>query len=136
MKRMTFKVRSLWPSICTVSLLFGSVVLSGCGTPAETAPIARVPGGDPGRGATAIGKYGCGSCHTIPGIDGANANVGPPLSRMGTREYIAGKLRNSPANLEYWIRDPQQVWPGVDMPDLHVTPADARDIAAYLYTLH
>lgn len=135
MKRL--RLRPLFAcSVLPTCLLLGAVVLSGCGTAAETAPIPRVPGGNASRGAQLIGSYGCGSCHTIPGIDGADANVGPPLTKIGTREYIAGKLRNNPANLEHWIRDPQDVWPGVDMPDLHVTQRDARDIAAYLYTLH
>lgn len=49
--------------------------------------------------------------------------------------YIAGLLTNTPDNLMRWIRDP----PGVDsltaMPNVGVTEPDARDIAAYLYTL-
>ena len=47
---------------------------------------------------------------------------------------IAGKLPNSPDNLEQWIRDPQAITPGTDMPDLNVGKRDARDIAAFLYT--
>ena len=46
---------------------------------------------------------------------------------------IAGGLPNTPANLIAWIRDPQQFDPGTLMPDLHVSPDAARDIAAYLY---
>src|SRR5678810_1226335 len=38
-----------------------------------------VAGGDAGRGKTAIAVYGCGSCHTIPGIRTAKGTVGPPL---------------------------------------------------------
>jgi cytochrome c len=34
-----------------------------------------------------------------------------------------------------WIRDPQQVVPGNAMPDMAINQPDARDIAAYLYTL-
>ena len=44
-------------------------------------------------------------------------------------------LRNSPANLVRWIRDPQGVVPGNAMPNMGVSDAEARDIAAYLYTL-
>ena len=44
-------------------------------------------------------------------------------------------LRNTPANLVRWIREPQAVVPGNAMPDMGVSEADARDIAAYLYTL-
>jgi hypothetical protein len=35
----------------------------------------------------------------------------------------------------HWLRYPQQVDPGVDMPDMGLSAADARDIAQYLYTL-
>ena len=96
---------------------------------------ARSTGGDPSRGGAAIGRYGCASCHTIPGIRGANALVGPPLDRVGSRTYIAGVMANSPQNMMRWLRDPPGVDPLTAMPNLHVTEADARDIASFLATL-
>ncbi|HEU4643044.1 MAG TPA: hypothetical protein VFS44_11365, partial [Gemmatimonadaceae bacterium] len=33
---------------------------------------ALATGGDPARGRQAIGRYGCGACHTIPGVQGAD----------------------------------------------------------------
>jgi cytochrome c len=81
-----------------------------------------------------IARYGCGSCHTISGVSGANAAVGPNLANFAQRRYIAGRLANTPANLIGWIRNPQQIDPGNVMPYLGVTPHDARDIAAYLYS--
>jgi len=95
-----------------------------------------VDGGDPARGVRALGTYGCGSCHMIPGVDGANGNVGPPLTAFGRRTYVAGLLPNTQENLVHWIQQPQAVSPGNAMPNLGVTDRDARDIAAYLYTLH
>lgn len=94
-----------------------------------------VPGGDPDRGRQRLTQYGCAACHTIPGIRNANGNVGPPLTRIGDRTYIAGVLNNTPANMVRWIRSPQGVVPGNAMPNMGVSEADARDIAAYLYTL-
>ena len=91
-----------------------------------------VVGGNGQAGRTAITHYGCGSCHTIPGVKGATALVGPPLIHWSRRGFIAGKLANTPDNLQQWIRDPQSVWPGNDMPNLGVSAADARNIAAYL----
>jgi len=44
-------------------------------------------------------------------------------------------IPNTPANLMHWIRHPRQVSPDTAMPDTGVTEADARHIAAYLYTL-
>ena len=91
--------------------------------------------GDPKRGADLVRHYGCGGCHDIPGIANANGNVGPPLHRIGTRIYIAGFLRNSPENMAFWIQDPQRALPGNAMPRMNISQNDARDIAAFLYTL-
>jgi cytochrome c1 len=61
--------------------------------------------------------------------------VGPPLTRFGDRTFIAGMLRNEPANLMRWLRDPQGVVPGNAMPNMGIDEQQARDLAAFLYTL-
>jgi cytochrome c2 len=90
---------------------------------------------DTERGRTAIKKYGCGTCHNIPGVSGAVGMVGPPLGQIAQRVYIAGVLPNEPDNMIRWIENPPGVDPKTAMPYMAVTPRDARDIAAYLYTL-
>lgn len=90
---------------------------------------------DPDRGRTAIRKYGCGSCHDIPGVSGAVGMVGPPLGTIAQRVFIAGVLPNEPDNMIRWLENPPGVDPKTAMPYMGVTPRDARDIAAYLYTL-
>ncbi len=100
---------------------------------AKTGPLRVV--GDPARGAAMISAYGCGSCHMVPGVDGARGLVGPPLIAWARRTYIAGKLPNTPAYLMRWIMTPQAVEPGNAMPDLGVSQRDAADISAYLYTI-
>jgi cytochrome c len=97
--------------------------------------VVTVMGGDAGRGAQAIGAYGCGSCHVIPGIAGATGTAGPPLTAFGVRTTIAGEVPNTPEQLVGWIMNPQAVEPRTVMPNLGVRAADSRDIAAYLYTL-
>jgi cytochrome c len=124
------RLRWLWPAAAVV-LLAAPTACSTLSPP----PPPEVPNGDPHRGAELISRYGCGSCHTVPGVTGANGLVGPPLTRFGSRSYIAGKLVNSGPNLQRWIENPQAVVPGNAMPDLGVTPTDAQDIAAYLFTL-
>ena len=94
-----------------------------------------IPNADAGRGRTAISRYGCGSCHTIPGITGAEGLVGPPLAQIASRVYIAGVLSNEPDNMIRWIQNPPAVDSKTAMPNMGVTQRDARDIAAYLYTL-
>ena len=98
-------------------------------------PPVTVAGGDPALGKEAIMEYGCMSCHTIPGVAAADATVGPPLTAWADRRYIAGLLPNEPDNLIAWIVNPQAFEPGTAMPTLGVSEEDARDIAAYLYTL-
>jgi cytochrome c2 len=91
--------------------------------------------GSSARGEQLILNYGCGGCHTIPGIVGANSHVGPPLTGWSERRYIAGSLLNAAENLILWIQNPKEIEPNTAMPDIGVTAADAQDIAAYLYTL-
>lgn len=82
-----------------------------------------------------VAAYGCGSCHIIPDVNGADGVVGPPLSDWAARQWIAGNLRNEPANLTAWLENPQVIEPGTAMPAQGVTPQEARHIAAFLYTL-
>jgi cytochrome c len=95
---------------------------------------AAATGGDPSRGEAMFIQYGCGSCHGVKHVRKASGSVGPSLDGLPVRAVIAGKLANSPGNLETWIRDPQRVSPGTAMPDLNVGERDARDITAFLYT--
>jgi cytochrome c len=110
-----------------------AAVLASC---SDDAAVARaLSGGDPARGRLAIRRYGCGTCHEIPGVGAATGHVGPPLTALGVRIYLAGRLPNTPDHLVDWIRRPQSVEPGNVMPDMGVTAGDATDIAAFLYTL-
>ena len=108
-----------------------ALVLGGCGSGSEAVSI---PGADPGSAPTVMKAFGCGSCHMIPGVDGADGRVGPNLAGIQDRWSIAGRLPNTPANLVRWIMHPQEVDPGTLMPDLGVPTQQARDIAAYLYS--
>jgi cytochrome c len=103
----------------------------------EQARIAaeQITGGNVALGKTLVGRYGCGSCHTVGSVAGLNGKVGPSLDGMASRAEIAGRLSNQPANMIVWIRFPQKVSPGSGMPDQNIGDRDARDIAAYLYTL-
>ncbi|SFE83274.1 c-type cytochrome [Blastococcus tunisiensis] len=112
-----------------------AVAVAACSVPGADLPPAESDLGDPDRGAVLIDDYGCSSCHVVPGVEQADGLVGPPLTSFGRRMYIAGNLPNNAENLQYWIREPQEVEPGTAMPDLGVTRVDARDIAAYLLTL-
>jgi cytochrome c len=118
---------------CAAFALVAGLTAAGCGKRVSRAPT--VPGGDAERGKVALRGYGCGSCHTIPGIRGARGLVGPPLADVGRRIYIAGVLPNEPMNMIQWIMDPPRVDSKTAMPNLGVTERDARDMAEYLYRL-
>jgi cytochrome c len=110
-------------------------LLTACGPgDVERAAIAQT-GGDPERGRAAIRRFGCQACHSVPGVRGPRGQVGPPLDGIGGRSFLAGQLPNTPTNMIRWIRAPQAVERGTAMPNLGVTEPEARDIAAYLYTL-
>src|SRR2546423_14724596 len=101
------KVMKLFAA-CVLASLF--VCASACGGgEAERAASEMTGGGSPSRGRAAIRRYGCSTCHTIPGVEGADALVGPPLDRVASRTYIAGVLTNSPDNMVHWLRDPHRV---------------------------
>jgi cytochrome c2 len=117
-----------------LSALVLLALLAGCAGEQDQA-ASLIEGGDPARGELAIQRHGCHSCHRIPGIPGANSYIGPPLNGWSDREYIAGALQNTPDNLIAWIMEPQAIQPGTAMPDMGIHEAEARDIAAYLYTL-
>lgn len=121
--------RWLWATALCV------LILSACnGRPFQDSS-ELVVGGNPQAGWQAIQDYGCQTCHTVPGIPGAPAYVGPPLNEWPSRSYIAGNLSNTPDNLIMWIRSPQEVEPGTAMPDLGVSEEAARNITAYLFDM-
>jgi cytochrome c len=121
-----------------ISLLLGIamflLVLTSCTGEVNGVPEERlISDASISHGRTLIANYGCGSCHTIPGVPGADSMAGPPLEYFYQRMYIAGKLPNTLNNLIQWLQDPQSVVPGNAMPNLNITEDEARDIAAYLY---
>ena len=128
-------VRAWWrPAWIGVAVM---LVTAGCrgNNPEYGVAYASPTGGDPARGEALIVSHGCGSCHTIPGIRGAYGLVGPPLLWFSRRTYIAGELPNTPENLVRWVQSPRSIEPSTAMPVLGLTTQQARDVAAYLYTL-
>ena len=109
------------------------VALTGCS--AAEAPRSPALGGDPARGRIIVGRQACGSCHRIPEMMWADGRAGPPLDHIARRTVIGGVLPNTPDNMVRWLRSSQEIVPGNAMPDMRLTDAQARDVAAYLETL-
>ena len=108
--------------------VFACVALHGC-TPAA-GEAQRIE-----RGQRLLAHYQCGACHSIPKVPASRGRVGPPLERWAGRSYIAGQIPNRPDTLARWIAEPQALVPGTAMPDMGVSDADARAMAAYLMSL-
>lgn len=100
--------------------------LAVCGSGAGCSP------GRPTLARQALVAAGCGACHEIPGVPGAEGAVGPTLAGVGRRLYIAGVLPNTADNMALWISRPQSVLPGNTMPDTGLSAAQARAVASYL----
>lgn len=111
------------------------LLLFGCADDADPVGVGSMrPRAAESHGALALQRYGCGTCHRIPGIAGAEGVVGPPLVDMARRVYVGrGLLPNTPENLIRFIRAPQALVPQSVMPDMQVTATDAADMVAYLY---
>jgi cytochrome c2 len=100
----------------------------------ETQTVIR---GDAGRGRALVasGLHGCAACHSITGLKNARGIVGPRLDGFAGRSFIGGVVPNQPGQLVAFLQNPPAIAPGTAMPMLGLTDAEARDIAAYLYTL-
>ena len=118
-----------------MSILFLGAALAaslpGCSKPPKVDPLS---GGDPRAGKQLLGRYGCAACHEIKGVRHARSQVGPSLKDIRKASYVAGVLPNSADNLEKWIMHPREIDPKTAMPELGVDEAEARDMAAYLYS--
>lgn len=74
--------------VALVALLV--IALAACGgggegSPAEGGEAAPPVSGDPAAGQQVfLGTGGCGACHTIAGVEGANGQVGPELTHIAT----------------------------------------------------
>lgn len=108
-----------------VALALCLIVLAGC----RQQPLSR----EAARGLELVGQYGCGSCHVIPGVTGADGMAGPPLTAMARQAYVAGVAPNTREALTRFIADPRAVDPRSAMPDLGLLSEEAQYIAAYLY---
>ncbi|MGH9357529.1 MAG: cytochrome c oxidase subunit II [Terriglobia bacterium] len=77
----------------------------------------------------------CASCHRIVGTP-AKLSIGPDLTHVASRETLAaGRLTNTPSNLNKWLADPQAIKPGANMPNFQLTKEQVDDLTAYLETL-
>ena len=122
----------------TLSILLVLFLLS-CANKIDYAKGASLTGGDPAAGKDKIILHDCHSCHVIPGIP-ENANSrGPTLRHWGGRSTIARTWPNTAENLEDFLEHPDRMLHATGMKSEMamptIKPADAKDIAAYLFSI-
>ena len=77
----------------------------------------------------------CGSCHFIPGVEGAYGKMGPALKDLSKRpRIISGTRQNNTKNLKAWLKNPKSIKPGTLMPNMGLTDEEIEIIIEYLYT--
>lgn len=94
-----------------------------------------ITGADAAAGLAVIERLGCAACHQIPGVDWPQGTVGGSLDGFADRSMIAGRFPNQPETLATWVMNAPSMSPTTGMPAMPMTSAEARDVAAYLYTL-
>lgn len=129
--------RHRWPVAGAVAILIAAA--GGAGwvwqmRDQSSSTAIAMTGGDIARAPDLIRRYGCAGCHTIPGIPGGDGKVGGPLKDIRQRVYVGGVVTNAPDNLVRWIVSPQTFSPRTAMPATGISEAEARDVAAYLYS--
>jgi cytochrome c2 len=120
---------------CAAILLGGGGLSAWSGLRArQDADLATaLTGGDPARGPALMIRFGCGGCHTIPGVPGADGRVGPSLFGLRKRVFVGDGVSNTGPGLIAWIVDPRALSPRSAMPVTGISSDQARDVAAYLY---
>ncbi|UCZ51862.1 cytochrome c oxidase subunit II [Bacillus shivajii] len=78
-------------------------------------------------------EQNCISCHAV-GEEGGN--LGPNLTNYGERDVLAGFLDPNDENLEDWLRYPQELKPGNEMPGFdHLADDEMNALIEYLNDL-
>ncbi|RZJ00705.1 MAG: c-type cytochrome [Brevundimonas sp.] len=92
-------------------------------------------GADPVNGLQVIERVGCASCHAVPGVRWPVGATAVSLEGFGDSPLISGRLPNQPDTLVQFLRNAPSLDPQTAMPPMPLTETEARDVAAYLYTL-
>lgn len=106
-----------------------------CACVDKSDPPTRIAGADADNGLAVIQRVGCASCHVIPGIRWPRGRAGPSLDRFADSPMIGGRFPNQPDVLVDWLIDAPSMAPATAMPPMPLTESEARDVAAYLYSL-
>jgi cytochrome c oxidase subunit 2 len=103
---------------------------------AQLQPGQAATSGAAAKGLALFQTSTCINCHAIRGVTGADARVAPDLTHVASRQQLgAGILKNTPAHMRRWLKNPQQIKPGALMPDFNFTDQQLDELGEYLNTL-
>jgi cytochrome c len=138
LNRMSLSACRYRKSAAALTLLL-AIGFSSCGERFDYDKGASMTGGNPKTGMEKIVLHDCHSCHVIPGIPVNRDSRGPALKHWASRTMIVNKWPNTPENLEDFIEHPERMLHGTgiksEMTMSSVKPGDAKDIAAYLFSI-
>lgn len=102
---------------------------------AQQAKAAPPQSEDAIKGLETFQKMSCVSCHAINGT-GATARYAPDLTHFASRsQFGSGIADNNHENLVRWLKNPQDVKPGVLMPNFNLTDEQVKELSAYFESL-
>lgn len=88
------------------------------------------------RGYKAVQERGCQACHAIDGVETMVAHIGPNLTRVATRSFLAGGvIPNTHNDLLAWISNPDSRKVGSKMQAMGLTDAEIGDVIAYFESM-
>src|SRR3954451_12489730 len=135
MWRIRRRTLTLALAISVTALVLLSAIPIVLSSRAQDDRVARaMTRGEPTPAPAILRRYRCTGCHTIPGVPGAYGLVGGSLADIRRRVYVGGTANNSPETLIRWIVLPQSFSSSSAMPATGISEAEARDVAAYLYS--
>ncbi len=108
-------------------------------SPSVALAVAASPAGEGdlsiARGYKLYKEQTCGTCHRIDGV--SSARYAPDLSHIASRETLGAGVvdHNTPETLYAWMKNPQAVKPGCNMPNFQFTDEQAHDLTNFLETL-
>ena len=104
-------------------------------TAAPAAPTLGESGQSIARGYKLYKEQTCGTCHRIDGV--SSARYAPDLTHVASRYTLGSGVitDNNPETLYSWMKNPQAIKPGCNMPNFQFTDEQAHDLTNYLETL-
>ncbi len=109
--------------------------------PAPSGTPSELAGADLGKGRQLLDTKGCGACHVFTGVASVESSALPAMDGKDLQRghKLAPDLRfardrMSASKMIAWLSDPKAIKSDTPMPKPSLSPAEVKDLAAYLLT--